>query len=117
MKSEKIVDKVDVELLILDVLRGGGRWTSAEIIKGVRRRVTATPDVDADTRFSLECQADHIMGRVTPAKNTLLADGQISRCGIGVFHITDDGEDRLAREYQAVATTQGNVIPLFIRAA
>ncbi|RYG86439.1 MAG: hypothetical protein EON59_09965 [Alphaproteobacteria bacterium] len=86
----------DIEDVILSVLEGGGVFTTAEVTRAVRAKITLVPaDLERAAKRPNEAKIDQIIANALQDRRRLCRDGLIERFGRGEFRLTDKGRDYL----------------------
>jgi predicted transcriptional regulator len=89
--------------VILSVLEKGGAFTTAEVNRAVRMRITLVPaDLERAAKRPNESKIDQIIANALQDRRRLCQDGLIERAEKGEFRITDKGRDYLTSHQKLV---------------
>lgn len=89
-------------MAILDIMQDGEKWTDKTIEKRIKEYAVPIPqNCDALTRVKLRREAEHWLGSIFWARRDLTERDMITRVGIGLYQITDQGRAELRRNAPA----------------
>lgn len=79
-------------------MQDGQRWTDKMIERRIKQYAVPIPEkCDALTRVKLQREAEHWLASIFWARRDLTDLNLITRVGIGLYQITDDGRTALSQ--------------------